>query len=261
MEQHYLTTGSSVETDLDRSRPYVAYWTNEQQTPLATARRRSSGPAVTISDQTGAGATEIANRLAAFLHAAEPEGSPPWKVFDRQLVEEMLEEHRLPKRLAKLMPENRRSYLEDVLDEIAGLRPPSWELVPMLINTIRHLAASGHVILVGRGAGLVTGAMSNVFHVRLVASLPKRIERVQKLENLSQKEAARFIAKADRGRGRFAEAHFHGRIDDDLRYHMVLNTDLVPLPEVAQLIADGARRCFRNLEQPVSSEPMAGLMD
>jgi cytidylate kinase len=114
----------------------------------------------------------------------------------------------------------------------------------MLINTIRHLADAGHVILVGRGAGLVTSEMPNVFHVRLVASLPKRIERVQKLEKLSRKEAAKFIAKADRGRGRFAEAHFHGRIDDDLRYHMVLNTDLMPLSDVAELITDGALKCF-----------------
>jgi len=88
--------------------------------------------------------------------------------------------------------------------------------------------------------------MPNVFHVRLIASLEKRIERVQKLENLAPKEAAKFIAKRDRGRGRYVKAHFHTRVDDDLNYHLVLNTDLMPLSDAAELIADGARRRFRN---------------
>jgi cytidylate kinase len=92
--------------------------------------------------------------------------------------------------------------------------------------------------------------MPNVFHVRLIGSLPKRIERVQKLENLSPKEAAKFIAKRDRGRGRFVKAYFHTHVDDDLHYHLVLNTDLMPLSDAAGLIADGARRCFRNTSQP-----------
>jgi cytidylate kinase len=85
-----------------------------------------------------------------------------------------------------------------------------------------------------------------VFHVRLVASLPSRIERVQKLENLSPKEAAKFIEKKDHGRGRYVKAYFHTHVDDDLNYHLVLNTDLMSTSDAAELIAEGARRCFRN---------------
>jgi hypothetical protein len=42
------------------------------------------------------------------------------------------------------------------------------------------------------------------------------------------------------------------RVDDDLQYHMVINTDRIPPPEAAELIADGARRCFQgaNMKQP-----------
>ena len=141
MQENRVMTSPSVTTDVD-SGSFVTYWTNQRKEPLTTLRNRPSGPAVTISDQTGAGAHEISNRLAALLQAREPEDAPRWAVYDRLLVEEMLKEHHLPNRLAKLMPEKRRSYLEDVLDEIAGLRPPSWELVPLLIKTIQHLAGS-----------------------------------------------------------------------------------------------------------------------
>jgi hypothetical protein len=249
MLENQSTTASSRETDLRRCRSYVAYWLSEQKEPSATRRWPPPGPAVTVSQQTGAGAHEIALRLAALLQAREPKGSAPWTVFDRQLVEKVLEEHHLPTRLANLMPEDRRSYLDDVLDEIIGLRPPSWELVPMVIKSILHLADAGHVILVGRGAGFVTAKMPNVFHVRLIASLPRRIERVQQLETLSPKEAAKFIAKSDRGRGRYVKAYFHNRVDDDLQYHLVLNTDRIPPPDAAEVIAEGARRCFQSTSQ------------
>jgi len=233
-------------TDLDRCRAYLDYQHNHPKRPSATGVWPPSGPAVTISPQTGSGAAEVARHLAAILEREQPKERSPWGVFDRELVEHMLEQQHLPKTLAKLMPEDRRSFLDDVVDEVLGLRPPSWELVPMLIKSVLHLADAGNVILVGRGAGVVTRGMPNVFHVRLIASLEQRIERVQKLENLSPKEAAKFIAKNDRARGRYVKAHFHTQVDDDLHYHLVLNTDLLPPPDAAELIAHGARKCFHN---------------
>ena len=48
----------------------------------------------------------------------EPRGSCTWTVFDRQLVEKVLEEHQLPKTLADLISEERRSYIKDVMEEL-----------------------------------------------------------------------------------------------------------------------------------------------
>jgi cytidylate kinase len=232
--------------DLDRCRSYLDYQLANPKRPSDRGVWPPSGPAITISPQTGSGADLIARQLAEMLQGSEPKGAAPWCVFDRQLVEHALQEHHQPVNLAKLMPEDRRSYVDDVLDEIVGLRPPSWELVPMLIKSILHLAEAGHVILVGRGASVVCRNTPNVFHVRVIASLEKRIERVQKLENLSPKEAAKSIEKKDRARGRYVRAYFHTQVDDDLLYHMVLNTDLMAPPDAAELIAVAAQRCFRN---------------
>jgi hypothetical protein len=237
---------SPVEPDLDRCRSYLAYKLDHPKRPSAMGVWPPPGPAITISAQLGSGVEETTRQLAGILQAAEPKDSAPWTVFDRQLLTQVLKEHHLPERLAKLMSEDRRSYLDDVLDELIGLRPPSWELIPKVIQTVLHLANAGHVILVGRGASVITRQMPNVFHVRLIASLPRRIERVQELDNLSPKAAAKFIARTERGRERYVRAYFHTRVNDDLQYHLVLNTDRVPPPEAAELIADGAQRCFRN---------------
>ncbi len=213
---------------------------------------RLPGPAITISHQTGAGAEEIAELLAAQLQASELAGAHAWRVFDRQLVEKALEEHHLPKALAKKMPEDKRSYIDDVMDELFGLRPPSWVLVPQVVETMLRLAITGHAIIVGRGAAVVTKRVPHVFHVRLIAPLPSRIERVQRRLNLSTEAAADFVEKRDRGRERYVKANFRARLDDDLLYHLVLNTDRFSVADAAALIAEGAQSCFQHSRQPAS---------
>ncbi len=142
------------------------------------------------------------------------------------------------------MPEDRRSFIQDVMDELVGLRPPSWVMEPKIAETVLHLADAGYVILVGRGANFITAHMLNVFHIRLIASLPKRLERVQKLNSLTPKEAAKFIRDEDRSRNRYAKEHFHKSVDEALAYDLVLNTDRISFSDAVELIKDGARRYF-----------------
>jgi cytidylate kinase len=245
------------DNDLDESRLYSNDLLKGVSPSSNAPRWPAPGPAITISNLIGSGAHELSGHLAELLQAEEPEGSPPWTVFDRQLVEKMLEEHHLPNRLAEVMPEDRRSYFDDIIDEAMGLRPPSWVLIPKLVQTVRHLAVNGHVIIIGRGASASTETMPNVFHVRLIASVPKRIERLRRHENISSDEAAKLIATRDRGQKRYVWTYLHTRVDDDLHYHMVLNTDRMPLPDAARLIADGARRCFQQSAQPAGRQTAA----
>jgi len=202
------------------------------------------GPAITISHQSGSGAHEIAIRLAGLLQSREPDAPAGWTMFDRNLVEKVLLDHNLPQALARFIPEDRRNYIQDAMTEMVGVIPPSWETVPQIASTVLHLAVAGHVILVGRGANFITSLVPNVFHVRLIASLPKRIERTQHLRNLSPEEAAEWIRKEDRARGRYVKSHFHVGIDDDLLYHLIINTDRVPCTGAVQLIADGMGFCL-----------------
>lgn len=237
------------QAELEAWRSYiVSQLEAERSTPPAGGWQ--AGPAVTLSYQTGSGVHEIAERLAVVLQETEPKGPIPWTVFDRQLVEKVLEEHELPKALAKFMPEDRRTFIQDVMEELVGLRPPSWVMVPKIAETILHLADAGHVILVGRGANFITARMPNVFHVRLIASLPKRIERVQITNGLMPAEATKFVKDEDRNRSRYVREHFHKSVDDDLFYHLILNTDRIPLADAVQLIGDGARRCFSGAVKP-----------
>jgi hypothetical protein len=229
---------------MDRCRSYLVYQLNGGKELPARHHKTLPGPAITMSYQTGAGEHEVAGWLAGLLQAGEYVGTTPWTVFYRNLVERVLKEHNLPANLAKFVPEDRRCFIREAMDELVGLHPPSWVMVPEIAKTVLHLVDAGHVILVGRGASLITTHIPNVFHVRLIASLPTRIERVQKLANLTPEEAAKFVAMSDRQRGRYARAHFHASAENDLLYHMVVNTDRIPYPSAAQMIADAARVFF-----------------
>jgi cytidylate kinase len=200
-------------------------------------------PAITISRMTGSGGRTIAATLAEFLQTRVP-CHCQWTVFDKNLMQQVLEDHHLSKRIAEFVPENHKSMISDMLDELFGLHPSLWTLVQQTAETILRLATMGCVILVGRGANIVTNKLDNAFHVRLVGSLEKRTERVQQVYNLGRQDALEFIKKEDHGRRRYLKDHFHRDIDDPTLYHLVVNTDRIDYDAAARLIGDEVIRRF-----------------
>ncbi|MGD0207539.1 MAG: cytidylate kinase-like family protein [Verrucomicrobiota bacterium] len=237
----------SLEASAGKSSAYVVSQCKCWYERMAAARPRLLKPAITISHQTGAGAHEIAEPLAQILQKTEFKGDSPWAVFDQRLIEEALEEQRWPKKLAEKITEEKRFFIDDLMDDLFGLRPPAWVLVPQVVETTLRLALAGHAILVGHGATVVTAKLPNVFHVRLTGSLQKRVERVQKLRNLTPEAAAKIVRKEDYDRGRYVKAHFHARLDNELLYDLAINTDRASDGDAVAVIVEGARRFFSAL--------------
>jgi cytidylate kinase len=217
----------------------IDYFTCQAQTP----HPRSTGPRtppriVTISRQAGTAAHDLADELVTGLQSRAPEGSCPWTVFDRNLVDRVLEDHDLPARLTRYMPEDRASELSDILDELFGLHPRSWTLVRKTADTILHLAELGNVVVIGRGANIVTAPLEHALHVRLVGSLERRIARTGRSGHLDPKAAEAYVRRVDLARRRYVKKYYGADIDDPLLYHLVINTDQVSHVEAARLIAD-----------------------
>ena len=208
-------------------------------------------PAITISRMTGAGGHTVASSLAEYLQMRAP-AHDRWIVFDQSLVEKILEDHHINKRFADFMEESHKSMLLDSVEEWMGLHPSSWTLVQQTNTAILQLAKMGNVILVGRGATVITSKLKNVFHVRLVGSLEKRIEYGQQVFGLDRKASLDFIKKRDEGRKRYLKDNFDADVDNPLLYHVIINTDLVQYDEAARLIGDEVIRLFK-LDSQVKS--------
>ncbi len=187
----------------------------------------------------------VGEKLAEYLQAKDATAHCPWTMFDSKLVEKVLEEHNLPQKFAQFMPEERLSFIEDTMEELLGLHPSSWTMAHKTMETILHLAQMGHVIIVGWGANIITSKMPNVFHVRLIGSLEKRIEHTCEFFGVSPKQAAEFVKKTDRGRELYIKQHFNCDVNDPLLYHLVLNTSRMSYDDAARNIADVAFSHFQ----------------
>jgi Cytidylate kinase-like family len=227
-----------AQPSLERCKAFIDCHMQAKEGLLSSTIPTERWRAVTISRQTGSGAHAVGEELAKYLQSRGPKGACPWTTFDRNLVQKILEEHQLPERMARFLAEDRISEFQDTLDELFGLRPPSWTLVRQTAETILKLVELGRVIIVGRGGGIITRNLDYVFHVRLVGSLERRLEHVQEYYKLGKKEAEGFIQREDRGRQRYLKKYFGLNIDDPLLYHVVINTDLVPHKAAARMIGD-----------------------
>jgi cytidylate kinase len=212
---------------------------NAQAQPTrGSTRPAEHGPVITISRQAGARSHEVAEALVERLQAQAPDGARPWTMFDRDLVETVLEDHHLPDRLAEFMPEDRVPEISDTLDGLFGLHPTSWNLVRKTAETILRLAELGNAVVIGRGASVITGKLPHAFHVRLVGSVPNRVRHVMARNHLDEEAAEDYVRSRDIGRQRYVKKYYRRDIDDPLLYHLVINTDRVSTDEAALIIAD-----------------------
>lgn len=197
---------------------------------------------VAISRQTGCGAVVIAEKLAYYLQQHLPQGDVKWTVFDRELMDKVLADHNLPKHLAKFLPEDRVSHIEDALADIFGVHPPTHTVVEQTAETQLQLAGLGGAILIGRAANIVTAKLPNVLRVRLVAPLEDRIERICRDDHKTLDEARRFCIEGDQARARYVKTYFHADVTDPVRYHLVINTSAVGCEGAVRIIGDAVRQ-------------------
>lgn len=193
---------------------------------------------VTISRQGGCNAHGVGEKLAGILQAREQPGTPPWTIFDRNLVEKVLADHHLPQRLREFMPEDRHSEIADILEELFELHPPTETLLRQTNDTVVRLAELGGCIIIGRAANLITRRLRAGFHIRLIGSLARRAERTVEFDKLDPEAALARVREQDQARARYVKKYFHADIDAAEHYHLVVNTDHFDAEQAARIISE-----------------------
>jgi len=210
------------------------------QTPVKSGEfeKKVVHRAVTISRQAGCGAAAVAEKLAAYLQQHPSGDNRPWTVYDRNLMNKVLEDHDLPLRLAKSLHEDRVSQLEEILADVFDVRPPVRTVIQHAGETMCRLAGRGNVIFVGWGSSVLTAKLPQVLHVRLVAPLATRIERARQAYSLTENEAHKFCVSEDRARKRYFRKYLGADVSDPLLYHLIVNTGRLDYDQAAKLIGD-----------------------
>ncbi len=211
---------------------------------------------ITIARLPGAGAISIGEKVAEYLNDHKKTDCP-WNVYDKNLIKTVLENHNLPGNCEKYMPEGKINQIQDILDDLFEVRPPAITLVRKTNETILQLARMGNSILVGRGASIVTRKLENGFHVKLIGSLKKRIQRIMVFSKVDEKQAEKLVAKLEKDRKNYLKEYFNENFGDPLLYDLIINTDSISYDHAAKLIAETA---FLTRSDQVLNSPYASAI-
>lgn len=206
--------------------------------------KKEAGPCITFSRETGAGAETIADKLLSRLSKYNREDACHWTVFNKNLIERVLEEHNLPDRFSKYLVEDKLTDIHSVINELLGVQPAQHLLVKKISKTVLQLAHIGNSIIIGRGATIITSQQKNVFHVRLVAPFEQRVNYVGRILNLTKQNAIDFVRREDAARKNYVLTNFNKNIEDPLLYHLIVNTGQFSFDETAVLIEEAVLKKY-----------------
>jgi cytidylate kinase len=214
------------------------------QHSLGIEKKKEIFPCITISRQTGSGSYEISEKVINLLQSKTKEPENPWTYFNKELIEKIIEEFKLPKVFTTYIVEDKYNHIADVVNELLGVKPSEWTIVHKSTEIILQLARFGKVIIVGRGSNVITSKLPNSFHIRLVAPIENRLKHVQEVFNISKAEAMEYIQKEDASRNKYLKSHFFRVPNDETLYHLIINTGKINYNEAASIIADTVMKRF-----------------
>lgn len=223
-------------TYLDACKSYIICQILHAKENTEKNKGTSVYPFVTISREAGAGGTLTAQKLVEYLNENDKMSMCPWALFDKNLIQKVIEEHNLPVEFGMFMPENKVSEMQSIFEQLFGLHPPQSKLVDKVSHTILHLAQLGNVVIVGRGANIITRHLPGGLNVRLIGTPETRLKHIENFYHLERKEAIKFMKKEDYARRNYVKKNFSRDINDTLLYDIVINTSNVTLDSAVQII-------------------------
>jgi cytidylate kinase len=206
---------------------------DEQQNAIAQMR------AVTISRQYGSGGGEIAARLAERLG---------WQLIDHEVVVQVAQSMGVSVEEAEVHDERAEGLASRIITSLQMIQPlvPVVSPVPMatdpmayqdaLQRVIDGAIATGHVVIVGRGAQVLLARRRDVFHARIVAPLESRIAYVMQREGLDRAAAQARIQLKDRDRHRYLQSEYNVNPENALLYDIVVNTAILDLDSAVDIL-------------------------
>lgn len=181
---------------------------------------------ITISRQYGSLGNSIANAVAGCL------GCP---VVMRDLINQAA--------LRAGAPAVALAMIDEL--HLLGINPTPSEYqayIEALKTGLEELARQGNLIIVGRAGQVVLHDHPGVLHIRIIAPLELRAQRLADRHHISI-QAARAQARAsDRERSSFLKRFFNSDWNDPLLYDLVINTAYISENEACGLICQAVKR-------------------
>ena len=105
---------------------------------------------------------------------------------------------------------------------------------------IQRLLAGGGGVILGRAAAVVLGK-NRGFHVRLDGPAERRVAQGMTVEGISEEQARKRLRAADKARVAYVRRLYRTDPTDPALYHLVIDSTVIPLDTVIELIIMAAR--------------------
>ena len=212
-----------------------------------------AGPVITISREVGCGGLKIARSLADSLNTFV--FCKKWQVISKEVLQHSAKELKLDQqKVDRLFKPNEHSTFDEILEAFNAKSYKSDRVILKTVKeVIRGFAVDGCSIIVGRAGNVIASDIENSLHIRLVAPLDWRIEKIASKHKITLDEAQNFIESTEKKRDTFRKHYMH-KNDHQMYFDMIINVSTFKFEKIIELI-EASIRVKGILESYKSSVP------
>jgi CMP/dCMP kinase len=194
---------------------------------------------ITISREYGAGASELAAAVGARLH---------FRVLDAGIPLAVAKRLRIPSDALESWDEHAPGFLESLgnalvlgspnmlLDPAIATRPQARDVAAATRHVLIEAAATPPLIIVGHGAQVLFQERERSLHLRLVAPISSRVERIRERRECDDVQAVAIANHVDGDRALYVKEFLGRDVRDPLLYDLQINTGRVAMADSVELI-------------------------
>ena len=198
---------------------------------------------ITINRELGSGGRTVGRKLADKLNV---------EFYDKAIIRGLTEKFNLTVEEVEKMKGKSRSWWTEFVNNLnAGLGltptgqvpekyevPTTEEMFKVETEILKGIAEAGSCVVAGRSGFYIFRDEPNSLSILIQASMPFRIQRVMRKQNLSESEARKTIEKVDKMRENYVQKYTNTSRYDTRNYDLIISADGKTEDEIVDIIMD-----------------------
>jgi cytidylate kinase len=169
------------------------------QPDLHEAGKTESLPFITISREYGCPAKEVAANLEKKLNAipGQKRKVKKWSVLAEEIIHQVAHELNVDfSRIEKIFYEEKRTAIDEILDSLSEKYHVSdRSIINKVMDIVKDYSIKDNMIIIGRNGVGLTHSLNNGLHIRLIAPIEWRVNRLMEKCRFRNIEDARAHAE------------------------------------------------------------------
>ncbi|MCD4732458.1 MAG: cytidylate kinase-like family protein, partial [Bacteroidales bacterium] len=160
-----------------------------------------------------------------------------WKWINKVILHESAKALELnPSKIEYVFQSQRKTIMDEIVSAMSTRYYKSDKRIrKTIIEVIRSIAKTGHVIIVGRGGVAFAKDNPKSLHIKLTAPIEWRVDRISKNYDKTRREALKYVLEVDQER-KFLIDSFMGFETDCAIFDLTFNRQTIKDDELISII-------------------------